>query len=143
MGHQNATPNLLLLVGLPLILIFLAIIVLLVLVFVCYISVKLWQRLRGMDADSDRSSSILLPVKLTRPPPLKPAYHMATPLGDPTESARYPYYTVPHESGRHRHGLTEEQNAGASSQSPSPFIRLGYETKRHINSRSTSLMQLK
>ena len=134
MGHQNATPNLLLLVGLPLILIFLAIIVLLVLVFVCYISVKLWQRLRGMDADSDRSSSILLPVKLTRPPPLKPAYHMATPLGDPTESARYPYYTVPHESRRHRHGLTEEQNAGASSQSPSPFIRLGYETKRHINS---------
>ena len=118
MGHRNATPNLLLLVGLPLILIFLAIIVLLVLVIVCYTSVKLWRRLRGTDADSNRGSSIFASVKLTTPPPPKLAYRMAASLGDTTEGARYPYYTVPHENRRHRPGLTEEQNVGASSQSP-------------------------
>ena len=136
MGDRNATPNLLLLVGLPLILIFLTIIILLVLVFVCYCSVKLWRRLRGTDdkdADRDHGSGILPSVKLARPPLPELTYHMAAPLGDPIESTRH-YYTVPLESRRRPGRLLQEQNAGASSRSPSPSIRLGHETTRCINS---------
>ena len=134
MGDRNATPNLLLLVGLPCVLIFLTIIILLVL---CCVLVKLWRRLRGTDdkdADRDHGSGIdLLPsVKLARPPPPELAYHMAAPLGDPIEGTRH-YYTVPHESRRPGR-LMQEQNAGASNRSPSPSKRLGHETKRRINS---------
>ena len=132
MGDRNATPNLLFLVGLPLTLIFLTIIMLLVLVLVCYCSVKLWRRLRGTDADRDRGSSIFPSLKLARPPPPELAYHMVAPLGDPIEGTRH--YSVPHESRKRPGRLVQEQNAGASSRSPSPSIRLGYETKRHSNS---------
>ena len=134
MGDSNAAPNLLLLVGLPLILIFVAIIVLLVLLFICYFSVKLWRRLRGTDVkntDSDRGS-ILPPVKMTRTPSPELAYHMAAPLGDPTWGKRYPYYTAQHAS-RRPGSVMHEQSAEASSRSPSQSIKLGYEVKNRTS----------